>query len=181
MNLLDLIILVPLLLFAFRGFKTGLVRELFGVAGLVLAVFFAFQYMGELSVYLRVQLETEIAFVPYFSFGIIFLLVMLAIQILIYFVEGVLKITFLSLPNRLFGSAFGALKVGLVISVILLLFSGFSLPEDEVITESVFYPYIINLAPETYNTVAKIYPGASNYLDAVQGLWEDRIPDAILE
>ncbi|MEX0772264.1 MAG: CvpA family protein [Balneolales bacterium] len=173
MNLIDLIILAPLLLFAFRGYRNGLVRELLSAVGLVLAIFFAFQYMAELSTYLKVQLDTETAFVPYFSFGIIFLIVLLAVQIVIYLIEGILKIAFLSIPNRLLGSIFSTFKAGLVISIILLLFSGFNLPEEEVISDSLFYPYIIQLAPETYNTVANIYPGASNFVDAVQDIWEN--------
>lgn len=172
MNLLDLIILVPLLLFAFRGYRNGLIRELFAAVGLVLAIFFAFQYMSDLSEYLRVQLDTNTAFVPYFSFGIIFLLVLLAVQIVIFFIEGVMKIAFLSLPNRLLGAFFSTFKIGLIISIILLILSGFNLPEEEVTSDSVFYSYIIQLAPETFNTLAKIYPGAGNYVETVQDIWE---------
>ncbi|MEX0780055.1 MAG: CvpA family protein [Balneolales bacterium] len=176
MNLLDIIILAPLLLFAFQGYRNGLIRELLGAVGLILAIFFSFQYMADLSAYLIVQMDTDSAFVPYFSFGIIFLLVLLAVQIVIYLIEGILRITFLSLPNRLLGSLFSALKAGLVISIILLLFSGFNLPEEKVVSDSLFYPYIIQLAPETYNTLAKIYPGATNYIDAVQNIWENQSP-----
>lgn len=176
MNLLDIIILLPLLLFAFHGYKNGFIRELLGAVGLILAIFFSFQYMAELSAYLRVQMDTDSAFVPYFSFGIIFLLVLLAIQIVIFLIEGILRISFLSIPNRIMGSLFSALKAGLVISVILLLFAGFNLPEEEVVSDSLFYPYIIQLAPETYNALANIYPGATNYIDAVQDLWENQSP-----
>ncbi|MEX2639399.1 MAG: CvpA family protein [Balneolales bacterium] len=172
MNLIDLIILVPLILFAVRGFKNGLIKELFGALGLVLAIFFSFQYMAELSAFIRVQLETDTAFVPYFSFGIIFLVVLLAVQVLIYFAEGVLNLVFLSLPNRLLGSVFSTLKSALVISVIFLIFSGFSLPDDETASDSLFYPYIIQLAPLTYDTLAQFYPGASNYIEAVQDALE---------
>ena len=102
MNLLDILILIPMLLFTFKGFKNGFVKEIFSLAGLVLAVFFGFQYMAELSEYLAHQMDTDSAFVPYFSFGIIFLLVLLAVQVVIFFIESVLRIAFLSLPNRIY-------------------------------------------------------------------------------
>lgn len=176
MNLLDILILVPLLLFAFKGFKNGFVKEVFSVVGLVLAVFFAFQYMAELSNYLYQQLETDSVFVPYFSFGIIFLLVLLAVQVIIFFIEGVLRIAFLGLPNRIIGSVFGAFKTALIISIVLLLFSGFSLPDQETRSDSLFYPYVIKIAPATYNTLAKIYPGAGNYMDTVQNALDEHSP-----
>ena len=176
MNMIDLLILVPLLFFAFRGFRNGLVKEVFGLIGLVLAVFFSFQYMAEFSVLIREQLDTQSPYVPYFSFGILFLLVLLAVQVIIYFTEGLLRIVFLSLPNRLFGAVFSAFKSALVISIILLLFSGFALPDTETRSESLFYPYIIQLAPATYNVVANVYPGASSYLEAIQDAFEQHTP-----
>ncbi|MEX1014893.1 MAG: CvpA family protein, partial [Candidatus Paceibacterota bacterium] len=131
MSLIDIIILVPLLFLGFRGFKNGLVREIFGLVGLVLAIFFSFQYMAEFATLIREQLYTKSPYVPYFSFGILFLLVLLFVQVIIFFTESLLKIAFLSLPNRLLGSLFSAFKAALVISIILLLFSGFALPDEE--------------------------------------------------
>src|SRR5690625_7700146 len=53
MNILDLLILLPIAFFAYRGFKNGLIREVLGIVGIVLGVFLAFRYMDEAGAYIQ--------------------------------------------------------------------------------------------------------------------------------
>src|SRR5690625_7278871 len=73
MNILDLLILLPIAFFAYRGFKNGLIREVLGIAGIVLGVFLAFRYMDEAGVYIQLFFGEHVEYVPFVADFIIFI------------------------------------------------------------------------------------------------------------
>jgi membrane protein required for colicin V production len=166
MHILDLIIAVPLLYFAYKGAMNGLVKEVLNIVGITLAVFLTFKYMDALSAIIKPFFEDDAApYIPFLSAAVLFIGTLLIVALIGYLTKELLKAVKLSSVNRILGATFGILKSGIVISTIILLLSGFNIPKEEVRDDSLFYPYIIYLGPWTYEAVAFIYPGAEGFTD----------------
>jgi membrane protein required for colicin V production len=176
MNLLDFLILLPIAYFCYRGFVNGLIKEVLSIVGIILAVFFTFQYMEPVGNAISPLFEPKASYVPFVSAVIIFISTLAIVHLIAYLSRKFLETIQLNFVNRLSGAAFGFLKSGIVISAILLMLAGFNLPSQEARQDSATYSYIIYLAPWTYDTVATVYPGAKDFTATVQKTLEQYNP-----
>lgn len=120
MNILDIILLVPLLWFAYRGFKRGLVIELASLAGLLLGIFAAIHFSWFAGELLEKYFSLEEKYLAIISFAVTFLAVVFLVYALGKLIEKVIDMVALGFLNKTFGALFGILKAVLVLSVILL-------------------------------------------------------------
>lgn len=168
MNIIDGFILIPLVYYAFRGFKNGFIREAFSIVGLIISIFFAFSFMGPVSAAASEAWDISFEHLPYIAFAVIFLVLLIAFNLVIIFTEHLLKALYLSMPNRILGLVLATVKCALLISVVILFLSGFDLPGEEYQTESLTYPFFADVAPIVYDGIAAIYPGAESFAETVQ-------------
>ncbi len=168
MNLIDAIFILFICLFAWKGFRNGLVKEVFRIVGLVLAGFLAFQYAEKLARLLGHFIDIPEFYLPYIGFALIFILTLIAIQAGIYFLDNLIQLLLLSIPNRLFGGLFGVIKSSLLVSILLIFLAGFSLPGNEIKKESFLYKPLLKVAPASYDIVARVLPGVKPYRDSVE-------------
>ena len=165
MNQLDLLILLPLLFFCYRGFVNGFVKEVFGIVGTILAVFLTFQYMDVVGSWIQPLFDPKNSLVPFISAILIFVGTLTLVNILAFVIKKLLEAVQLNFINRLSGLVFGLLKSGIIISALLIILSGFGIPSEESRKSSMLYSYIMPLAPWAYNSVASVYPGAGELSD----------------
>jgi membrane protein required for colicin V production len=176
MNFLDLAILLPILLFAFQGYRNGVVREILTIAGVIFAVFVAFQYMGELAEVLIPLFDQPDDIMILISGIIMFSAVFILVLTIAFLIRKFLEFIKLNTLNRIFGFIFGGLKSGIAISALLLLFAGFGLPGEETRNQSITYSYIIHLAPKAFNMVASIYPGSGDFVNKIEETLDESNP-----
>jgi len=109
MEILDIILFLPLLYGAWKGFQKGFIMELFTILALVVGLYAAFNFSDKFSKHMRFGLETH-SYMPAISFITLFLLV----GAMVYFggkaLEQVLKIAQLSAFNKIIGASLGVLK-----------------------------------------------------------------------
>jgi membrane protein required for colicin V production len=127
MNYLDIIIAIPLLWGAYRGFMRGLVFEIAMLIGLVLGIYLAFKFSVLFEGVTAKYITDSQSFLPYASFLLVFSLVILIMVLLAKLLERILKIGKLDTVNKVAGSVFGLIKYALVVSIVLALFR----PVDE--------------------------------------------------
>lgn len=176
MNLLDILILLPIAFFAFKGFTSGLVKEVLSIVGIILAVFITFRYMDAVSILLTPFFEDGSDYMPLIAGLILFVGTLSAVHFIAYLTKKFLETIKLSALNKAFGLIFGALKAGLVISGILLLMAGFNLPGEDTREKSLLYPYVIYLAPTAYNAIAAVYPGTENFITTIENTLQENNP-----
>lgn len=168
MNLLDFLILLPIAYFCYRGFTNGLIKEVLSIIGIILAVFLTFQYMEPVGRVIAPLFEDKASFVPFVSGLVIFISTLAIVHAVAFLSKKFLETIKLNFINRIAGSAFGFLKSGIVISAILLILAGFSVPSEQSRQQSATYPYIIYLAPLAYDAVAAVYPGAEDFAATIE-------------
>lgn len=172
MNIFDVIIAIPLAFFAWLGFRNGLVREILGIFGVVLALFIGFQYAGPATNWFNTETIENTAYLPYFTFFIIFIVILILIRLTIFFMEEFLSVLMLSVPNRILGSLFGILKASLFISIALIIFDAVDVPDKDVRQSSFTYNTLLGVAPKAYDAVAFFYPGAESYYEDIHNRFE---------
>jgi membrane protein required for colicin V production len=168
MNLLDAIIILFVALFAWKGFRNGLVKEVFRIVGLVVAVFIAFQYANVAGSIIGALIKIPEFYLPYVGFALLFILAQIGVHAAILFLDKLIQLLLLSIPNRFFGSMFGVLKSSLVVSIFLIFSAGFGFPGSEIREDSFLYKPMLLVAPASYDIVARVLPGVKPYRDSVE-------------
>lgn len=176
MSLLDIIILLPLAYFGYKGFKNGIVKEILGIVGIILAVFLTFEYMDLLASLIRPYFSEDVTYVPFVSGLILFIGTIAIVELTAWLTKKMLEKAHLNMVNRLLGLTFSVLKISLIISGLLIIMAGFQLPDEETRSESVTYPYMLQVAPVAYNTVATIYPGAEDFAATIKKSIDENNP-----
>lgn len=168
MNFLDALIIILLALFAWKGFRNGLVKEVFRIVGLVMAVFVSFQYADFAGTIIGRFFQLNENYLPYIGFALLLIATQIAVHFTVLILDRLIQLLLLSIPNRLLGSVFGVLKSSLVVSILLIFLAGFHLPGSEVRQESLLYKPILMVAPASYDIVAKVLPGVEPYRESVE-------------
>lgn len=176
MNTIDIMVLIPIGYFAVMGFKNGLVRELFGMAGIVLSIFLTFHYMHSLADILVSYNLVDAEFAPYISGIFIFIGTLAVVQLAAWLIKKFLEKVYLSTANRVLGLFFGIIKSSIIISAMLLLLAGLKFPDEKLRKESISYPYLVQVAPVAYNTAALLYPETEEFAKTIQDTLEEYNP-----
>ena len=165
MNTFD-IILAALLLFGFiRGLFKGLFVEVASLVSLVAGVYGAIHFSYFVGNFLAQYVSWEEKYITLVSFALTFAIIVLLIELLGKILTKIADFASLGLINKFLGGAFGALKVGLILSIVLLIFSKLNntIPfiSEEQTNNSVLFKPIKNLAPTLFPNFLKVSEGES--------------------
>lgn len=119
MNYFDIIIIIPLLWGAFKGFKKGLIIEVASLVALFLGVWGGVKFSSVSAKYLSEMFDISEKIMPLISFAVTFILIVIAVFALAKLLQKFIKMVALGLVNKITGAIFGLLKFALIISVIL--------------------------------------------------------------
>lgn len=165
--MLDFLILLPIGYFAYKGFLAGFIQEVLSIVGIILGIFITFAYMKPVSAvfesfFTNPDTATIVAGLT------LFIGTIAIVQTIGHLIRKLLEAIKLNFINRLAGFCFGAIKSAIVVSGFLWLFAGFNLPADETRNESLSYPYIIILAPATFNMVSTVVPNIEGFIETIE-------------
>jgi membrane protein required for colicin V production len=154
-NFLDLILIVPLLLFALNGYKKGLIIEITTLVALLLGIYAALFFSGFAAEMLKDTFNVSQQYISVLSFIVTFIVVLLLIILLGKLLEKIVNILLLGFINKLAGAVFGILKGALLLSILIFLINYFddnsSIIKEDAKKKSVLYHKIEPLAPWIYN------------------------------
>ncbi len=167
MNLIDLLIVLPIGYFAYKGFMKGFVKEFFGFAGLIIAVFVTFNFMGPVSGFSRAIVQDTDSAVLVTGI-MLFFLTLAVVQVTAFWLDRVISYARLGVVNAVSGALFGGLKMALLVSAMLLLFAGFDRPNEKNREGSLTYSTAITIAPAAFNFVASVYPQAVSFVETIE-------------
>lgn len=159
MNILDIILIIPLLYGTWRAFNKGFIMALFTILALLIGLYAAFHFSDKFSHFISAQTDSMPEYLPAFSFLILFLLVGACIYFGGKALEQVIKIAQLSLINKLLGAALGLMKWAYFIGGLLVFIDSVDLREriltKEHKTKSIIYPLINGLISYSIPGVSK--------------------------
>lgn len=122
MTVID-IILAALLSFGFiRGLFKGLFVELASLVSLIAGVYGAIHFSYFIGNFLSKSVNWDKKYIAIVAFVITFIIIVLVISLLGKLFTKIADFASLGILNKLLGGVFGALKIGLIISVLLIVF-----------------------------------------------------------
>lgn len=162
MSILDVIIIIPLLWGAYKGFSKGLIIELAGLVALMLGVYGAIKFSGFTSTYISKLYETKPEYLEIISFAVTFLGIVLLVHLLSRLIDKLVKAAALGLFNRIAGIFLGILKFSIIIGIVIILINNFdkksSVLSKETKDKSLLYRPLENI-------ILKIYPSINSFIE----------------
>jgi len=160
MNTFDIVI-TALLIFGFiRGLLKGLFVEVASLAALILGVYGAIHFSYFASAILKNQVSWDEKYITIVAFAITFAIIVIVIALLGKLFTKIANFAALGFLNKLLGGVFGALKIGLILSIVLLVFSKLNntIPflSEEQQNATILYEPIKNLAPTLFPNFIKV-------------------------
>ncbi len=159
MNFLDIIIIVPVLYVGYKGFKNGLIIELFTLLALLVGIYVGIHFSDLTANWLKNSFGFNSPYMPVIAFTITFLGVGAAIYFGGKVVEKMIKVVQLSTVNKFLGMIFGSLKALYFISVVLVLVESYDekghfFPEDSK-QSSILYEPVLKVSTSTVPALGK--------------------------
>ncbi len=160
MQTIDIIIIIPLLYGAYKGYRRGFMIEIVSIAAFVISVLVAFKFLNEstglVSKYITNPLTVRL--IPYISFAILFLPIVFLINKLGWLLRSSTKSTLLGSFDTFVGAAIGLLTWSFGVSIVFWLISsiGIKIAENQ-IDKSIIYPVIAPVAPKIISMATDIY------------------------
>jgi len=159
MNTLD-IILALILAFGFiRGFLKGFIVEVASLAALVLGIYGAVYFSYILSDFIKPYSDWDPSVLQLISFAGTFLIIVILISLAGKLITKLAENIALGVLNKFLGAIFGLLKVGMILSIVLLVFSKLndSMPfvEKIKVEDSKLYEPVKNFSESVFPNLIK--------------------------
>lgn len=175
MNALDFFILLFVGLGIWKGFQSGVIREVAQLIGLVLAFLMAVRLMEPVGVAVAASMGISDRIAPLVGFVVTFLLVLIAVFFVARALESVVTKVKLGPVNRVAGGVLGGFKAALVLSVFFVLVGRFNLL-GALASESQLYEAVYPISPHTWELVSAGWPEAKGFAEKLGTGVEDRLP-----
>lgn len=159
MSFIDIILGALLLFGLIRGAMKGLFVEVASLVALVLGVYGAIHFSSFAAGILESKVDWNEKTINIVAFAITFVVIVLLISLAGKALTKLADFAALGIINKLAGGLFGALKIGLILSVVLIVFSKLNntLPfmEKEDLEDSILYNPVKSLAPMIFPNLIK--------------------------
>lgn len=147
-NTLDIIICIPLVWGAFRGFRKGFIIEVFSLLALILGIYGALSFSDLISRILAEDVGLDTRYLPVIAFAMTLLGVIIGVFMLGKALEKLVNLLALKFVNKVLGSLFSVLKTGVILGALLLVLESVdqraSILPAEVTENSLLYHPITN-------------------------------------
>ncbi|MBE7633235.1 CvpA family protein [Tenacibaculum finnmarkense genomovar finnmarkense] len=159
MNIFDIIIAV-LLIFGFvRGILKGLFVEVASLVALIAGVYGAMHFSYFISDWLASSVSWDEKYISLTAFAGTFIVIIIVISLLGKVLTKVADFASLGILNKILGGVFGALKIGLILSVAFIFFGKMNdtIPfvTKENLAESILYSPVKKIAPMIFPSIIK--------------------------
>lgn len=155
MNILDIIILLPVVWFGYKGFSKGFFLEAASLVALLLGVWAAIHFSFWVSQLLAGWFGSDWKYLPLTSFLVVFLLVVIVVHLIAKGLTNASKKAALGLVNKLAGMVLGAAKVLLIFGVLIVIINRYD-PNGYYINNEVKQGSLIYVPLN--DAVMKVYP-----------------------
>ena len=159
MTVIDIVLGALLLFGLIRGLTKGLFVEVASLLALILGVYGAIHFSHFATEFLESRVDWDEKYINIASFAITFIIIVFVISLAGKALTKLADFAALGMLNKLLGGLFGFLKIGLILSIILMVFANMNraIPfvEDEDIEKSVLYEHVRSLAPMIFPNIIK--------------------------
>ena len=159
MNIFDIVI-AALLIFGFvRGVIKGLFVEVASLAALIGGVYGALHFSYFIGDFLKEAVSWSQEYISLAAFAGTFIIIIVTISLLGKMLTKLADFAALGIINKILGGVFGAIKIGLILSVVFIFFGKMNdtIPfvKKETLDESILYAPVKKIAPTIFPSIIK--------------------------
>lgn len=152
--LIDLIFLAIFIYAAYRGYKKGFLLQAATLAILILGIFVAVKFSGNISALIMEKTGANGQYLPVLSFALTFILIVIGVHFLTRLIEKLLDRISLTFLNRIVGILFNLIKYAFMISAVLVIINTINRKAEifrkEKLRHSRLYQPLSRLAPALF-------------------------------
>jgi membrane protein required for colicin V production len=163
LNLIDIIIILIVAVGFILGFKDGFVRKIIGLIGIIIAIYLALKFSGELGVMIENAFDVEYYLAEIVAGTAIFLVIIIIFSILKRLVHPFDKVN--NTINQVLGGIVGALQIILFLSAAFFLLNIFNIPEENEKQNSLLYFKVYNFLPAAVDLVYDYSPSTKSIFE----------------
>lgn len=160
MNIFDIVIAAFLIFGFISGLRRGLFVEVASIVALIAGIYGAIHFSYFIGRILADNVSWDERYIIIISFAITFAIIVVIIALLGKMFTKIADFAALGMLNKLLGGVFGALKIGLILSILLIVFSKLNntIPfiSDDQKDNAVLYEPVKNLAPTLFPNFLKV-------------------------
>jgi len=159
MSVIDIILSVLLLFGLVRGFMKGLFVEVASLVALIAGVYGAIHFSYYAANILESKVSWDEKYINIVAFAITFVVIIIVISLAGKALTKLADFAALGILNKLLGGIFGALKIGLILSILLVIFNRMNktipfVDEDD-LENSILYEPVRSIAPLIFPNIIK--------------------------
>lgn len=157
MTVIDIILGALLLFGLIRGFMKGLFVEVASLVALIAGVYGAIHFSDFAAEFLNSKLDWDEKYINIVAFAITFVIIVLTIALAGKALTKLANFAALGILNKLLGGVFGALKIGLILSILLIVFDNMNdtipFADEDDFENSILYEPVKGLAPMLFPSI----------------------------
>ena len=169
---IDIVFLIVLIIALVKGISRGIIMAIFSFIGWFIGLAAALKLSASLAAYLQNHTSMNSKWLPFLSFIIVFIAVVLIVQLAGKAVEKLFTMSLLGWVNRLGGALFYVGMYTLAFSVILFFVEKMHLISTDTAASSKVYGLIGGLGPAVIDTVGSILPFIKNSFHELEKYFE---------
>ena len=156
--MIDIIFAILICVAIFKGYRKGLIIAVFSFIAFIAGLAAALKLSATVAVYLQNNVTISARWLPFISFTIVFLLVVLLVNLGAKLIEKTFEMALLGLVNRIGGILFFIALYMIIFSVFLFYADKIHLFGEANIQSSKAYPFVRPWAPKVMDGFGKIIP-----------------------
>ena len=157
MALIDIILGALLLFGLIRGFMKGFFVEVASLVALIAGVYGAIHFSNFAAEFLDSSLDWDEKYINIVAFAITFVIIVLVIALAGKALTKLANFAALGILNKLAGGLFGVLKIGLILSILLIVFDNMNntipFADEKDLEDSILYEPVKGLAPMIFPSI----------------------------
>lgn len=169
MSIIDIVILLLLVLGAYKGYTKGLLLEVIGILAFFVALVAGFKLLHWAMEILSAHIDISESLLPYVAFLLLFAAIVIGINIMGRALKKVLDMTFFGTFDNMAGAIVGLFKWALGISVLIWLLNTLEVElPAEPLANSYTYSLLQPFAPQLFSTLGSVLPATENLFPPMQ-------------
>lgn len=166
MNYIDIVIGGLLVYGIVRGFMKGLFIEIASIIALVVGIYGAIHFSYYIGDFLEQKVDWDQRYVSLVAFALTFMIILIAVSLIGKLLTKIANFAALGFINKLFGGAFGGLKIAIILGAILVFVDRgnqtFRLINQETLDNSITYNRVKDIGNYVFAWVIREDPNLNN-------------------
>jgi membrane protein required for colicin V production len=170
--MIDVIFAILMILAIIKGIRKGLAVAVFSIIAYIIGLAAALKLSAVVAVYLQHQVSISNKWLPFISFALVFLIVVVLVNWGGKLMEQTFEMAFLGGANKIGGVLVYVLLYSIIFSVLLFYAEKIKILSAESISQSIVYPYLRPWAPTVIELFAKLIPWFKDSFSQLEQFFE---------